>query len=278
MTTPIDETLDSDGDGLTDQEEKLAGTNPFGNDTDFDGVDDATDMNTGNPLNPNNIEPREPETEKARLMREQYLSFAKAVLGDATLSYPALYQRYASDRAEIQQSARSLDQSVATAALKAGVDPKIAIQLLAQGPRTQYQTRNLSPEAKKAALPGILQYAQSTVEAAQRQRYLDYAISITGRQWTYPDLYREHISNDLTAIQLDQRVAAAALRAGESPEAVTALLHQGPYSQFQVGLKQVNPAVIEQYGRGTVAQVQEIQSLRPPTPERTRQRPKDLER
>jgi hypothetical protein len=268
--------LDSDGDGLTDQEEKLAGTNPFGNDTDFDGVDDATDMNTGNPLNPN--EPREPETDKARLMREQYLSFAKAVLGDATLNYPTLYQRYASDRSDIQQSARSLDQSIATAALKAGVDPKITIQLLAQGPRTQYQARNLTAEAKKAALPGILQYAQSTVDAAQRQRYLEYAIAVTGRQWTYPDLYREHISSDLTAIQLDQRVAAAALRAGDSPESVTALLHQGPYSQFQIGLKQVNPATIEQYGRGTVAQVQEIQSLRPQTPERTRQRPKDLER
>lgn len=278
MIIPTDETLDSDGDGLTNQEEKLAGTNPFGNDTDFDGVDDATDMTTGNPLNSNSNEPREPETEKARLMREQYLSFAKAVLGDATLSYPVLYQRYANDRADIQQSARYLDQLVATAALKAGVDPKITIQLLAQGPRTQYQARNLTAEAKKAALPGILQYAQSTVDAAQRQRYLEYAIAVTGRQWTYPDLYREHISSDLTAIQLDQRVAAAALRAGDSPESVTALLHQGPYSQFQVGLKQVNPAMIEQYGRGTVAQVQEIQSLRPQQPDRTRQRPKDLER
>ncbi|MBD1845694.1 hypothetical protein H6F89_20240 [Cyanobacteria bacterium FACHB-63] len=235
-------------------------------------------MATGNPLDSNPNTPRDPETDKARLMREQYLSFAKSVLSDATLSYSALYERYASDRADIQQSARSLDQSVATAALKAGLDAKTTIQLLAQGPKTQYQTQSLDADAKKAALPGILKYSQSTVEAIQRQRYTEYAIAVTGRQWTYPDLYREHISNDLIAIQLDQRVAAAALRAGESPEAVTSLLQQGPYSQFQVGLKQVNPAVIEQYGRGTVAQVQEIQSLRPPTPERTRQRPKDLER
>lgn len=278
MVDPDDDEQDSDGDGLTNQQERLAGTNPYGNDTDLDGVNDATDMATGNPSDSNPKTPREPETDKARLMREQYLSFAKSVLGDLTLNYSALYERYANDRADIQQAAQSLDRSVATTALKAGVDPKITIQLLAQGPRTQYQARNLTAEAKKAALPGILQYAQSTVDAAQRQRYLEYAIAVTGRQWTYPDLYREHISNDLTAIQLDQRVAAAALRAGESPESVTALLHQGPYSQFQIGLKQVNPATIEQYGRGTVAQVQEIQSLRPQTPERTRQRPKDLER
>lgn len=278
MANPDDDELDSDGDGLTNREERIAGTNPYSSDTELDGIDDATDMATGNPLDSNPNTPREPETDKARLMREQYLSFAKSVLGDATLSYSALYKRYASDRADIQQGARSLDQSVATAALKAGFDTKTTIQLLAQGPKTQYQTQSLDADAKKAALPSILKYSQSTVEAVQRQRYTEYAIAVTGRQWTYPDLYREHISNDLTAIQLDQRVAAAALRAGESPEAVTSLLQQGPYSQFQVGLKQVNPAVIEQYGRGTVAQVQEIQSLRPPTPERTRQRPKDLER
>ncbi len=278
MANPDDDELDSDGDGLTDREERLAGTNPYSNDTDLDGVDDATDMTTGNLLDSTPKTPREPETDKARLMREQYLSFAKSVLGETTLSYPALYERYASDRSDTQQAARSLDQSVATAALKAGIDAKTTIQLLAQGPKTQHQTQNLAPDAKKAALPGILKYSQSMVEAVQRQRYVEYAIVVTGKQWTYPDLYREHISNDLTAIQLDQKVAAAALRAGESPDAAIALLHQGPYSQFQIGLKQVNPATIEQYSKGTVAQVQDIQALRPQTSDRTRQRPKDLER
>ncbi len=269
MARPKKQQMDSDGDGLTDQEELLAGTNPNSSDTDGDGVDDATEMNTGNPT-----VPREPETDKARQMREQYLSFAKSVLGNAMLNYTDLYQRYLGNAA----GARSLDQSVAIAALKSGLDPKTTIQLLAQGPITQVQTRSLTPDARKAALPGILKYTQSTVDQAQRQRYVEYANTVTGRQWSYPDLYREYVGSDLTAIQLDQKIAAAALNSGESAQSVTELLHQGPYSQFQVGVKQVNLATIQQYGKGTVAQVQDIQGMRSQSPERTRQRPKDLER
>jgi predicted outer membrane repeat protein len=50
--------VDSDGDGLTDDEEVLLGTNPFDKDTDGDGLEDGTevDMNNGeglpDPLNP----------------------------------------------------------------------------------------------------------------------------------------------------------------------------------------------------------------------------------
>jgi hypothetical protein len=43
-------------------------------------------------------------------------------------------------------------------------------------------------------------------------------------------------------------------------------------------VKQVSPEVIEQYARGTVAQVQEIQSLRPVSPEQSRQRSQSRDR
>ena len=206
---------------------------------------------------------REPETEKGRLAREQYLAWARASLNEGLLDYSTLYQRYAGSSSERQQVAQSLDQSVALLALRSGTSPRQVIQVLAQGPLTQYQTRDLSPEAKQAALPGLLHYAQATVEAAQQQRFVEYANAVTGKGWIYPDLYRAYIGSDLSAIQLDQKVAAIALKAGESGEAIASLLQQGPYARFQRDVKQVQPSVIEQYVRGTVAQVQEIQALRP---------------
>jgi hypothetical protein len=203
------------------------------------------------------------------LAREQYLSFARISLGDRTLSYPVLYQRYAGDAPEVQQAAQTLDRAVALLALKSNTAPRQVIQVLAQGPFTQYQTHELSPDARKSVLPRLLHYAQATVEAAQQQRFLEYANSATGKVWSYPDLYREYISSDWAAIQLDQKVAAVALKAGESGEAIAALLQQGPYARFQRDVKQVQPSVIEQYARGTVAQVQEIQALRPVQGERS---------
>ncbi|MBD1847430.1 hypothetical protein H6F89_29330 [Cyanobacteria bacterium FACHB-63] len=235
-------------------------------------MDDATELATGSVLTPNL--PREPETEKGRWARSQYLALAQAVLNDAELRYETLYQRYAANF----QEARSLDQSVAALALQSGTEPKIVIQLLAQGPFTQHQTQSLTPEQKKAAIPGMLQYSQAIVDEIQQQRYVEYANAITGKTWNYPDLYREHIGSDLTAIQLDQRVAAAALQAGESVEAIVSLLQQSPYSRFQVEVKKVKPATIEQYARGTVAQVQDIQSRRPAPPQRQQHRSKQAER
>ena len=272
MARPRKRTMDRDGDGLNDREELIAGTNPDSFDTDADGIDDATELATGKALTPNL--PREPETEKGRWARLQYLTFAQTVLNDATLNYEKLYQRYTAD----PQEARSLDQSVAAIAFQSGTEPKILIQLLAQGPFTQQQTQNLSPEQKKAAIPGMLQYSQSIVNEIQQQRYVEYVNAISGKTWNYPDLYREHISSDLSAIQLDQRVAAAALQAGESAEAIASFLQQSPYSRFQVEVKKVKLATIEQYARGTVAQVQDIQSLRPAPHQRQQQRSKQPER
>ena len=69
------------------------------------------------------VAPQEPETEKGRLAREQYLSAARAVLGEAKLSYADLYQRYSGSGSEVQQAAQSLDQAIARAALNAGKAP-----------------------------------------------------------------------------------------------------------------------------------------------------------
>ncbi|MGF1498412.1 MAG: hypothetical protein ACFB8W_16550, partial [Elainellaceae cyanobacterium] len=63
------------------------------------------------------------------------------------------------------------------------------------------------------------------------------------------------------AIQLDQKVTAAALGAGESANGVAQLLQQGPYARFQLDVKRVAHQSIEQYASGTVAQVQVIQTL-----------------
>jgi hypothetical protein len=119
----------------------------------------------------------------------------------------------------------------------------------------------LAAAEKKAVLPKLMHYAKQTVEVAQQQRYTEYANAVTGKIRSYADLYREHITSDLMAIQLDQKVVAAALRAGESTEAVTYLLSQGPYARFQQDVKQVSAETIENYAKGTVSQVQSIQSL-----------------
>jgi hypothetical protein len=214
--------------------------------------------------------PREPETEKGQLTRSQYLAFAQTVLKDSEIDYLSLYRKYAI----APQSAQSLDQSVAALALKSGVPPRQVIQLLAQGVFTQQQTRLLSFEEKQSALPKLLQYTQAIVETAQRQRFVEYASAVTGRSWSYADLYREHISSDLAAIQLDQKVAAAGLKAGESAEAIAALLQHSPYAQFQRDVKQVQAGAIEQYAKGTVAQVQEIQALRPSEQKEQTRRPR----
>ena len=205
--------------------------------------------------------PREPDTEKGQQAREQYLVLAKAALRVNFEDYQTLFQAYASEEPEDQQTAQQLDRTVAQVALQAGHSPRQVIQFVAQGPYVQCETRAQSPEEKKAALPKLLHYAKTQVDTAQKQRYTEYANAVTGKIQSYADLYREHVSSDLAAIQLDQQVVAAALRAGESAEAVTHLLYQGPYAQFQQGVKGMDAGSLDQYAKGTVAQVQSIQSL-----------------
>jgi hypothetical protein len=200
--------------------------------------------------------PKAPDSEKGKQVREQYFALAKSS-ARGVKSYEDLYERYARS----PNAAQALDQEVARTALKSGSSPRQVIQLLAQGPFTQQQTISLEPEEKKAAIPGLLQYAQTVVNSVQQQRYLEYACAVTGTIQSYPDLYREYVGSDLSAIQLDQKVTAAALGAGENANAVSQLLQQGPYARFQLDVKHVPLQTIEQYASGTVAQVQAIQSL-----------------
>ena len=86
------------------------------------------------------------------------------------------------------------------------------------------------------------------------------------------------MSSDLSAIQLDQQVTAAALGSGESGDSVAALLWQGPYARFQQDVQGTSREAIEQYARGTVAQVQAIQSLQVGQPLRRSTRAKQVER
>ena len=204
------------------------------------------------------ISPKEPETEKGQQMRRHYLAYAQSALHDGSLDYGALYQRYADN----PQAAAELDQMVTKVALRAGSSSRQVIQVLAQGPLTQAQTQGLSAGEKKAKIPKLLKYAQEMVDSVQQQRYVEYANAALGKVQSYPDLYREHVGTDLTAIQLDQRVVAAALQSGESVEAIASLLQQGPYARFQRDVKQMDAAGIEQYVRGAIAQVQDIQLLR----------------
>jgi hypothetical protein len=107
---------------------------------------------------------------------------------------------------------------------------------------------------------------------------MEYACSVTGKIQSYPDLYRDYVSSDLAAIQLDQKVTAAALGGGESGESIAALLHQGPYARFQQDVQGMAPQIIEQYARGTVAQVQAIQALQMGRSQRMPHRARNLER
>lgn len=217
------------------------------------------------------LPPKEPDTDKGRAVREQYFSIAKAT-GKTVKNYSELYQRYAPN----SSVAQTLDQEVTRVALKAGNSARQVIQLLAQGPFTQHQAARLSPEEKQAALSKLLQYAQQTVNEVQQQRYLEYACAVIGKIQSYPDLYREYVGSDLAAIQLDQKVTAAALGSGETPQAVGSLLQQGPYARFQMDVQHVPPSTIEQYAHGTVAQVQAIQGLQRQA-QRTPTATKDLE-
>ena len=203
------------------------------------------------------ISPKEPETEKGQQMRRHYLACAQSALHDGSLDYKALYQRYAGN----PQAATELDQMVTKIALNSGNSSRQVIQVLAQGPFTQAQTQALSADEKKAKVPGLLKYAQEIVDSVQQQRYVEYANAALGKVQSYPDLYREHVGTDLTAIQLDQRVVASALQSGESVEAIASLLQQGPYARFQRDVKQMDAAGLEQYVRGAIAQVQNLQSL-----------------
>ncbi|NJP08296.1 MAG: hypothetical protein HC866_01505 [Leptolyngbyaceae cyanobacterium RU_5_1] len=88
-----------------------------------------------------------------------------------------------------------------------------------------------------------------------RQQYLIQARQVIGEaDLDYRTLYQRFAENDWAAIKLDEAVAAAALKAGIAPKESVYMLHQGPYVQYQVHVKQIPVFAMSQYARGTVVQ------------------------
>ena len=138
------------------------------------------------------------------------------------------------------------------------------IQLLAQGPFTQQQIVGLSDEEKKETLPQLLQYAQKTVDSLQQQRYpWSMPVRQQGKFKSYPDLYRDYVSSDLSAIQLDQKVTATALADWRiRGEFCSGFAAPGAVCSFSAGCTGDDPRKrLSSMPEGQVAQVQAIQAL-----------------
>ena len=106
------------------------------------------------------LTPKEPESEVSRKARRVYLQFAQRVIGESTLDYPTLYQRFA----ENDWAAIKLDDAVAEAMLRAGFSPKSAVGVLHQGPYLQFQVHQ-----RKTPLAPMSQYVRSTVLTAMQK-------------------------------------------------------------------------------------------------------------
>ncbi|NJL37269.1 MAG: hypothetical protein HC840_05565 [Leptolyngbyaceae cyanobacterium RM2_2_4] len=104
----------------------------------------------------------------------------------------------------------------------------------------------------------MLQPKEPAKELGQqaRQQYLMQARQIVGQpNLDYSTLYQRFAENDWAAIKLDEAVVVAALKAGITPKTTVNMLHQGPYVQHQVHVRQVPVLAMSQYARGTVIQV-----------------------
>ncbi len=76
------------------------------------------------------------------------------------------------------------------------------------------------------------------------------------------------VLSDECIYNLPQIYPNGRLASKEPGEVVAVLLHQGPYARFQQDLQGVALPMIEQYARGTAAQVQAIQALQVGQPQR----------
>jgi hypothetical protein len=100
------------------------------------------------------LTPKTPETDVGRQARQQYLTLARAVIGEEYLDYTTLYQRFADN----DWAAIKLDDAVALQGLQAGFPPKEVAVCLLQSPYIQHQIHhNRVPAAP------MTQYAKGTV-------------------------------------------------------------------------------------------------------------------
>lgn len=106
------------------------------------------------------LNPKEPETDAGRNIRQTYLEIARMVLGESNMDYATLYQRFVSN----EWAAIKLDDAVALAALKSGHSAKDAFMLLLQGPYVQHQAHE-----KQVVKTALGRYVKSTVREAMSQ-------------------------------------------------------------------------------------------------------------
>lgn len=106
------------------------------------------------------IQPKEPANEAGKTARQGYLEFARKVIGEVSLDYPSLYQRFAQN----DWAAIKLDDAVAEAALHAGQSATESCRLLLQSPYVQYQVHQ-----KQVGASGMVRYVESTVRQALQE-------------------------------------------------------------------------------------------------------------
>ncbi len=99
------------------------------------------------------LQPKEPAKPLGNQARQHYLVQAQQIIGEE-LNYSALYQRFAQN----DWAAVKLDDAVAVSALKAGMAPKDAVNMLHQGPYVQYQVH-----VNQVPVLAMSQYARGTV-------------------------------------------------------------------------------------------------------------------
>jgi hypothetical protein len=101
--------------------------------------------------------PKEPEKLAGQEARQTYLVFARAVIGETSVDYATVYQRFAPN----DWAAIKLDDGVALAALKSGYTAKDVVGFLHQSPYVQNQIH-----AAQVPVATMTQYARSTVQKA----------------------------------------------------------------------------------------------------------------
>jgi hypothetical protein len=101
--------------------------------------------------------PKEPEKPAGREARQTYLVFARGVIGESSVDYTTLYQRFAPN----DWAAIKLDDGVALAALRSGYAAKAVVGFLHQSPYVQHQIH-----VGQIPVATMTQYAKSTVQKA----------------------------------------------------------------------------------------------------------------
>lgn len=126
---------DTDRDGLTNQEERVIGTNPYAEDSDGDRKLDGQEVIYGG-------QPGQPKTPQ-ECIQEEYYQIAQGMVGGSCKNWQDVYNGVKGDK----PIGRNLDWMVFTLGLQQGKSIEDAAQLLSQSPFLQwhYQHGNMTP-------------------------------------------------------------------------------------------------------------------------------------